>query len=371
MPKRIIIVPIALLLCLGCGSDEEPKYTEEELAQIPQPVREGLPRPSGGFVLAVGQETITTGDISGPLMQRLTPVAQQNSFDDFVEQAMPAVAMTLRDKVADILLYQQAKRAAPEEIDEQLDKAVESEMRRFIVSFGGDYAKAETFLKNYYGMGWKEFRDYQRRMILSSSYLHGQLAQEKPVTYSEIRQYYDLHSEQYRKDATITIRLIDINTEQVKTDPNTSGREAASQLADEIIKKLEGGEDFGLLAMQYSHGYRASEGGLWQPLKPQSLAQPYDVLAAKAEQMAVGEIAGPIETKGHIFIMKLEEKEAGSVIPFEDVQDEIAQKITIERKRKAFDEVMNKVMAEAAISGLDTFAMFCLEEIYTQANRRL
>jgi parvulin-like peptidyl-prolyl isomerase len=371
MQKRIFIVPLILLFFLGCGGDEGPKYTEEELAQIPQPVRQGLPRPTGGFVLAVGQETISTSDISGPLLSRLAPVAQQDSFDDFASRAMPTIAMAIREKVADILLYQQAKNAAPEEIDEQLDKAVESEMRRFIVGFGGDYAKAEAFLRNYYGMGWKEFRDYQRRMILSSSYLKGKLAEEKPVTYSEIRQYYDQHKDQYGKDATITIRLIDIDTAQAAADPNITSRQAARLLADDIMKRLDSGEDFGNLAMQYSHGYRAQQGGLWQPVKPDSLAQPYDVLANKAEQMNVGEIAGPIETKGHVFIMKLEGKELASFQPFEDVQEEITQQIIMDRKRKAFDEAMDKVMAEAAISGLDQFAMICLEEIYTQANSQM
>jgi parvulin-like peptidyl-prolyl isomerase len=372
MPKRIFIVPIALMFLLGCGGDEGPKYTEEELAQIPQPVRQNLPPPTGGFVLAVGRDTISTSEITGPLTSRLASLAQQNSFDDFANQAMPAVAMAIRDKVADILLHQQAKNAAPEEIDEQLDKAVESEMRRFIVGFGGDYAKAETFLRDYYGMGWKEFRNYQRKMILSSSYLRGKLAEEKPVTYSEILQYYELHKERYGKDATITIRLIDIDTMKVIiTEPNTSAAESANKLADDIMAKINAGENFGDLAMKYSNGYRAQAAGLWQPVKPQSLAQPYDVLAKKAEQMNIGQIAGPVEAEGHIFIMKLEGKESASFAPFEDVQEEITQQIIMDRKRKAFDEAMDKVMAEAAISGLDQFAMFCLKEIYTQANSQM
>lgn len=363
MPKRIFIVPIVLLLCIGCGKDDGPKYTEEELAQIPQPIRQGLPQPSGGFVLAVGQDTITSDDISSVLMQRLTPLAQQSSYNEFVNQAMPVVAMAMRDKVVDILLYQQARAAAPEEIDEQLEKAVESEMRRFIVSFGGDYAKAEEFLKNYYGMGWKEFREHQRRMILSSSYLQGKLEEKKPVTYSQIRQYYDQHQDLYKKDPTITIRLIDIDTGSLSTEPN-----AAEKLADEIMKKLQDGEDFAELAKQYSNGYRASTGGLWQPVNPASLAEPYDVLAGKAEKMQVGEIAGPIQKQGHIFIIKLEDKDTGTVAPFETVQSEIEQIILLERRRKSFDEVMNKVMEEAAISGLDEFALFCLQEIYQKAN---
>ncbi|MFA5422279.1 MAG: peptidyl-prolyl cis-trans isomerase, partial [Phycisphaerae bacterium] len=334
-------------------------------AQIPQPIRQGLPRPSGGFVLAVGQDTITSDDISGALMQRLTPLAQQSSYEQFVNQAMPVVAMALRDKVVDILLYERAKAAAPEEIDEQLDKAVESEMRRFIVSFGGDYAKAEEFLKNYYGMGWKEFRDHQRRMILSSSYLQGRLEEKKPVTYSQIRQYYDQHQDLYKKDPTVTIRLIDINTSLFNNEPN-----AGKQLADEVIKKLEAGENFGELAKQYSNGYRASTGGLWQPVNPVSLAEPYDILAEKAGQMQIGEIAGPIEKQGHIFIMKLEDKDTGTVAPFETVQAEIEQIILLERRRKSFDDVMDKIVEEAAISGLDEFALFCLQEIYQQANNQ-
>lgn len=371
MPKRIFIVPLVLMFFLGCGGDDEPKYTEEELAQIPQPVRQGLPEPSGGFVLAVGQETISTSDISGPLLPRLTEFAQQNTFDEFASQAMPAVALTIRDKVADILLYQQAKNAAPEEVDEQLDKAVESEMRRFIIRFGGDYAKAEAFIRSYYGMDWKEFREHQRRMILSSSYLQGKLAEEKPVTYSEIRQYYDQHKDQYSKDATITIRLIDIDTRTIKQMQDEYFTKTADQIADEIMNKLDADEDFGELAREYSHGYRAQAGGLWQPVKPNSLAQPYDVLAAKAESMNVGEIAGPIKAEGHIFILKLEEKETDTVVPFEDVQDEITQKIIMDRKRKAFDKAMDKVMADAQIRGLDEFAMFCVKEIYSQANSQI
>ena len=54
-----------------------------------------------------------------------------------------------------------------------------------------------------------------------------------------------------------------------------------------------------------------------------------------------------------------------------ELQEEITQQIIMDRKRKAFDEAMDNVMAEAAISGLDQFAMFCLKEIYTQANSQM
>ena len=101
------------------------------------------------------------------------------------------------------------------------------------------------------------------------------------------------------------------------TDPNQDRREEARRLAGELVGRIKAGEDFGTLAQKYSHGLGWEIGKLWQP---GSLASPYDVLAAEAEKIEPGQIAGPIETAEHIFIMKLEEKQSASFEPFEKVQ---------------------------------------------------
>lgn len=372
MRKWIFALPVLLLFFGGCTSeDEKPQYTEEELAQIPQPVRRGLPAPTGGFVLAVGDETISSADIIGPLLPRLAEFAQKTSFEEFSDQAMPVIAMTLRDQVADTLLYQQAKKQAGENVDEQLNAAVDKEMRKYIISFGGDYAKAEAFLKDFYGMNWEQFRTQQRRMILSGSYVHGKLADEAPVTYSDIKEYYDrVKGKLYNRPATITISLIDIDISKVEIKPDTPKQEFAAKKALEVMEKLKNGEDFAELAKQYSDGYRASSGGLWDAVSPDALAEPYDVLAVEAEGLAVSNIAGPLESGGHIFIMKLEDKQSATEIPLEEVQKEIEQKIIQERKIKNLDKVMSKVMEDAAISGIDTFAQYCIAEIYNRARQQ-
>jgi len=368
MAERMIFISIVLLLFAGCASEEAPKYTEEELAQIPQPIREGLPEPSGGFNLAVGDDTISSKDIAQALISRLGPMAQQMGFEEFANRAMPMVAVYMRDRIGDMLLYRKAKTMAPEEIDEQLNKAVEAETRKFIMKFGGDYAKAEAFLQSYYGMDWKEYRKYQKRMILSSSYLQGSLDEETPVTYSEMRRYYDQERENtFSQEETVTIRLIDIEVARVSDDANTTKLKVATDMAIEVLNSLDAGGDFAALAKQYSDGYRGREGGLWKPVKPESLAKPYDVLGQKAVEMNIGEVSEPIERDGHIFIMKLEDKKVGSVIAFEDVQTQIEQKLLMERKRASFQKVMDKVMADAAISGLEEFLMFCLKDIYQAA----
>lgn len=370
MTKYVLVAVVVILGAIGCGGNKGPKYSEEELAQIPQPQRANLPRPSGGFVLAVGEDTITSEEVIAPIRNRLIPLAKGREFDEFARGAVSLVSQSLMNKVSDIILYQKARNKAPDDIDERLNNIVETEVRKFIMGFEGDYAKAEAFLKENYGMDWRDFRQYQRKMILSGSYLQELLPKDTPVTYSDLIAYYNQERATYNKDATITMRLIDINITQTKVfDPNSDQEQIALAFADSLAERARSGEDFGELAKKYSFGYRATYGGLWEPVKPDSLAEPYDVLVNKANKMEVGDIVGPIQASEHIFIMKLEDRQAASTVPFEDVQKEIEQRIIMDRKRRALDTAMNKVLEQAALTGVDKFVMFCVEQIYIEANQ--
>jgi parvulin-like peptidyl-prolyl isomerase len=86
------------------------------------------------------------------------------------------------------------------------------------------------------------------------------------------------------------------------------------------LAKARAGEDFAGLAKQYSHGPLAAVGGKMMPVTvgAGSLAKPYDVLEAAAIQMQPGELKGPIENEGHLFIVKLTDYQAGGCKSFEE-----------------------------------------------------
>jgi hypothetical protein len=372
MRKGVFLLVLGALLVEGCGGGgSSGKFTEEELAGMPFAQREGLPEPSGGFVLAVGGETITAEElITERSLEYFRPIAQQSSLEQFKEQARPPLEQIIVDKVSDILLHQKAKRQAGDNIEDRLEKIVDREVRKFVASFDYDYAKAEEALQEK-GMDWKGFREYQRKLILSQSYIASQLPAETALTYSELVESYDEMKEKvFLRPAQITFRLIDIEVSKVElNDPNKSRREQAKELADELATQIKEGQDFGNLARQYSHGYRASSGGLWKPVHPESLAEPYDILSSEAERMEAGEIAGPIEASGHIFIMKLEEKTAKMFEPLEDVQKEVESAIHLERRRTALEELGKKLLLQAIVGERDRFIDFCLEEIYRLSNQ--
>lgn len=93
-----LLLPVFLVV--GCGSGDEPKLTEEELAKIPFAQREGLPEASGGFVLAVGGETVTADEIVLPLIEGFRPMARSTDFEQFKQRARGELERILLSKIS-------------------------------------------------------------------------------------------------------------------------------------------------------------------------------------------------------------------------------------------------------------------------------
>jgi len=369
MRKCAWLAPLVLLVIAGCGGDEKLRFTEKQLAAMPLPQRTGLPECSGGFVLVVGDEPLTADEIVNPLLEYLGPVAQKNDYPQFERQVRDNVEQFVVSKIANILLYQQAKKELGVGLDERLEKSAEAEVRKFIVGFGGDYARAEHALKQE-GMDWASFKDYQKKIILSQYYISTKMPQQRPATYRELLQTYnDMKEQFFTVPAKLEFALIDIELAKLESaDPNETAEQIARDLAGELIERLRGGEDFGKLAKRYSHGHRASFGGRWEPVQPDSLAKPYDILAVEAEKIQTGRTAGPIEAGGHIFIMKLIGKQKKTVEPFEKVQKQVEAKIDFDRRKQAVDEFGARLVQQAQMGNKDEFISFCLRKIYAMSN---
>jgi parvulin-like peptidyl-prolyl isomerase len=369
MRKWAFHLLLSLLLTAGCTSKQKPAFTEEQLEQIPLARNTNLPMPSGGFVLAVSGETITSDEIINPALKHFSSIARNTTFEQFTLQVRPQIEQLIIAKLTNILLYRQARKDLGERIDEVLERIAEAEVRKFLVSFENDYARAEHALRQM-GMDWAEFKDYQKKMILTQSYMSSKLPEQQAVTYDELRSYYDkIKDKLFITPGMLKFQLIDIEIEKLPlTDPKYTTLQQGKMLANEIMQRLKAGEDFGELARKHSHGYRRSFGGLWEPVKPDSLARPYNVLADEAKKTLPGQIAGPIEAGGHIFIMKLLEKQEEIIEPFEKVQDQLEARINLERRKRALDEFGSKLIQQATYSDRERFINFCLEKIYRMSN---
>jgi len=356
-----------LLFYSGCGSKPKGKFTEEQMRQIPLANKTNLPQATGGMVLGVYSETISSDEILLAVEDYIKPDAAVLDQQRFEAKALPIVRRAIRGKITDILIYREARQKAPDNIDENLDKAVEAETARFVASYGNNYALAESKL-NEMGMDWRSFRDYQKKMIMIQSYLSSTLKEEKRFSYQQLKDYYEqIKNAQYCREGRVGFSIIEIQPERL-TSQQCGGQtpdQAAQRIGADLVGQLNAGADFAQLARQY-HGDLASVGGRIMPVAigSDSLTEPYQSLIQQALQMQPGQIAGPIPLKGRFFILKLDTLETSSCRPFEEVQNEVAQQLQFERRKQEYETYVNRLIEKANIAQLDRFAAFCVQEAY-------
>jgi hypothetical protein len=361
---------LTLLLFGGCGPGKD------DLAVKPL-----FMTTSKGPIIAVGGETVTGDEIIGSLiqhngsfvalMERFRPMAHDQSLEQFRNQAHDELEQILITRLSNLLLYIQAKKEleGKGKTDELIEKLVNKEARTFVTDeFGGDYTRAREYLERN-EMNWKRFREQQKKSILTQYYISSQLPKDRLVTYGELLERYNqVKDEYFAAPSTIKFEMLDIQSSRLSVnDPNKSSGQVAREFADALLARIGAGEDFQVVAEQFP---AVSFISFREPVKPESLARPYDVLARQAEEMQPGQISGPIESAGaaHIFIMKLLDKQTAGVKPLAEVQGQVTQIILAERRNRAVDELETRFRAQARLAEKDPFLNLCLEKIYRMSS---
>ncbi|QEG18967.1 peptidylprolyl isomerase [Gimesia maris] len=128
------------------------------------------------------------------------------------------------------------------------------------------------------------------------------------------------------------------------------GKDKAVGVLDEVIHKLQAGENFGTLAEKYSDGPRAEKKGQWGWTGRGSLADS-EVEAALFE-LPVGQTSQVFETDDSFQIVKvIDRKEAGHT-PFADVQAQLEQSMVNDARMKATRETLDQLFKKAIIESM-------------------
>lgn len=378
MRKCVFLSVLALLLAGNCADSKKSALTDAELQRIALEQKIELVEASGGLVLMVGGEPVNSDEIINlqaeinmkviKPIEYFKPIARSNNLEQFKELTKRQLEEILMAKISNLLLYQHAKRQAGEKAEEGLEKAADSELRKFVLKFGGDQAKADEALQKM-GMERRSFKERQKRFILVQSYLSSKLPFNRPITHHELMDCYnEMKDEFFARPAMIKFRLIDIEPARLKTaDLNTNSQQFARELTQKFLARIKKDEDLSSLAEEYvgvsfiDH----SEG-----VQPQSLAPPYDMLATEAQMLEPGQVSKPIITTEHIFIMKLVEKQSADYEPFEKVQRQVEEKILLYRQNEVFNRLNDILMQQAKLGDTDEFIDFCLEKIYRMSNQQ-
>jgi peptidyl-prolyl cis-trans isomerase SurA len=133
----------------------------------------------------------------------------------------------------------------------------------------------------------------------------------------KVHEYYEAHKSQFSKEKRV--RLATIFLKGNGAAPPAQDTTLKKQV-DQLVQRLQAGEDFGALAREFSQGPGAKEGGDLGYFNPQQLDPE---LTRAIESLPIGGISNPIFRPQGVQILKVVAREAGGVAPFEQVEETI------------------------------------------------
>ena len=116
--------------------------------------------------------------------------------------------------------------------------------------------------------------------------------------------------------------------------------------AQDVRKRLLGGEQFDVLAKEVSEGSKASEGGYWGWVEPKSRRKE---LAQVLKTLKPGEINEVIAAGDELYILKIDGRKNASVIPFEDVQESIRNELQQKATQRRYNAWISRLKRKSYI----------------------
>ncbi|MCG8605342.1 peptidylprolyl isomerase [bacterium] len=243
---------------------------------------------------------------------------------------------TLKNLVVQKLLLVQAELDSVTVNDQQVDALLEQQINQ-IVQQAGTEQKVEEF----FGMNIRQIRrdfrkDVEERLLVDT--ITNRKKQETRISRREVEEFYEAN-----RDSLPDLKeSVNISHILVKVEANEAAEKAAMDKAKEVLDRLKKGEDFEVLARQYSEGPTASRGGDLGMVKRGDLVKEFEEVAFQLEP---GEISDLVKTQFGFHIIQLVQRAGERVNPrhilfrLETTEDD--EKATILKLNELKDRILS------------------------------
>ncbi len=301
-------------------------------------------------VAVVNRTVITSYDVYESLKKKEVNLEAMPKSEQEIEFNRRLVTM-----VRDALRAEAAKKSgvavSPEDLENRKIKQIEK--------MGGEQA-FESFLRGK-GQSMRQFDDEFQRDQEQAAWLRvvsgrggSKLSRELRPLYnitvrpSEIRAIYKkLLKTEFTTKNEARIRVIQVYFNKRKR----GDRRAKKRLLLSLKQKLKTKADFAVLAKRHSAHGTQKEGGLLPSVEKGKGALIPEAIekAIFADKTIAGAILGPIENINSYWLIKVEDKRAARVIPFEEAQDKIKAFRLRQKVGRAIAEVELDLLKKAYI----------------------
>lgn len=202
-------------------------------------------------------------------------------------------------------------------------------------------ADLERALRSSLGVGINDFLKRARQNEIQRQVMSREVFSKIAIEDQELRAWYEDHKDEYKQPSRFRIR------ELVLAKGATPEEKAAAKAKlDEILAALKSGKTFEELVRNYSTSPSKSVGGDLGWINKGLLRGDIEAaaLALKPDQ-----VSAPVETDKDICLVQLITSEINAVKPFEDVKQQIMEKLQEPKAQNAIEHYMNNLRSRANI----------------------
>ncbi len=188
------------------------------------------------------------------------------------------------------------------------------------------------------------YKDFLRKQMGRMKLVQMRVSPKVKVSEEDLRAAYTQYSKMESGDSEVHARHI-----LVQVDPNApadkveAARKKAEALAAEARKP---GVDFVALAKAKSEGPSAADGGDLGFFKRGVMVPAFERVAFSLNE---GEVSEPVRTQFGWHILKVEEKRAVDVAPFEQVKGELEAKLKMQKTEKYVEQYVQELRQKASV----------------------
>jgi peptidyl-prolyl cis-trans isomerase SurA len=275
-------------------------------------------------VAVVNKEVITWSELYEMMEYEATDQVKALKQEDRLKVFKNNEALFL-DRLIDIRLQiQDARRLGFEVTPDELTQAIESIKKKY--SLTDDLFK-ESLKKE--GLTIEDYKKRLSEQILVSHFVNQQIKNKVIVSEEDVKKYIDLSKQSLNDGESFKLRMIFFAKPKDDADRKTNEDKASL-----VIQRLKAGEDFSLLAKEYSEDPSAKNGGELGFIKQSQTAKEF---LAALSKMNIGDFSNPFWTEKGLQIIKLDEKTAVKSIDSirEDAKNQVAE-VQFQEKYKSW-----------------------------------
>lgn len=285
-------------------------------------------------VALVNKEVITWSDLYKLMEYEATDQVKTLNEEERMKIFKESESAFLEKLIDMRLQLQEARGLGLEVTPEEVRETIESVKKKYSLT---DSALRESLKKE--GLTFEEYEKRLSEQIIISKLVNQQVRKKIIVSVEEVKKYMDANKENLSDGEAFKIKQI-----LFKGPKNDADKEVIEEKASLIIQRLKAGEDFSVLAEEYSEDPSGRLGGNLGFIKKSYLTEEF---VNKLNAMNVGDVSIPFWTEKGLHIIKLDEKIPAQNI--DEVRENVRKQLTEDKVLEAYKSWIKDLRTKAYI----------------------